>query len=740
MPLGPTQNYDDETLGRWKPHPTLAVVVRVLIAALPPALSLSFGLATAHWLPPERLGLNRWVWLVGEIGCAWVLLWVTRRLARQLLPLSTLLSLGLFFPDQVPSRFRMALRAHSTKALQDRIEQLHAQGAELKGEELYATTLLGLIGELRSHDRLTRGHSERVQAYASMIGKELRLSEEDTAKLRWAALLHDVGKLHVPGAILNKTSRPSESEWAVLATHPAKGVHLAQPLQEWLGPWLDAIGQHHEKWNGTGYPAGLSGNAITYGARIVAVADTFDVITSARSYKKPMTAAAARAELARCAGTQFDPMVVRAFLAIGIGRLRLTAGPLSALASFPGIPSAPLTNLANLGSAAGGVVAVTVATVVVGLSPAAPLATPQAHEYLALAAGSALGNQPTGTHHARPSGHSGTAAPRSTSPTSVPASLSAAQGPPSTSSDATAPVTSSSTQSSSAAPTTTGAPTTDRTTAPTTKAPTSTAARRTSTATTTAARPTAPSSTTTPAKTACAKAQSGATFMPYANLNGCDLRGKHLTGLYAGAKLAGADLTGATLSALNLAGANLNNAKLGKAVISSTSFDYAKLSGADLRGAVITRSSFVGAALGSAKLSGAHLSHTSFSGSSFSGADLTGLAAGGSTNTFSGTSFSGATMSGANLEGADLTRADLRSVSAGSAVLTAAQLSRAVLRGADLRGASLARANLSSTDLGAADVRGATFAGATGRPSSVSGTKWSSTTCPNGTVSSTSCY
>ncbi len=419
MSVGPTQNYDDEKLGRWKPHPTLAVVVRVLVSALPPLVSIGFGLAAARWLPPERLGLNRWLWLVGEIACAWGLLWVSRKLARRLLPLSTLLSLGLFFPDQVPSRFRMALRAHSTKALQDRIEQRQVQGAQLRGEEQYATTLLDLIAELRAHDRLTRGHSERVQAYASMIGKELRLSEEDTAKLRWAALLHDVGKLHVPGAILNKTSRPTDREWAVLATHPQHGIELAQPLREWLGPWLDAIGQHHEKWNGTGYPAGLSGNAISYGARIVAVADTYDVITSARSYKKPMTAAAARAELARCAGTQFDPMVVRAFLAIGIGRLRLTAGPLSALASMPGLPSAPLSNLANLGSAAGGVVAVTLATAVVGLTPAAPPATPAAHEYLALAAGTVADPQSRATR--RPSPHASSPAPgrHSPSPTST---------------------------------------------------------------------------------------------------------------------------------------------------------------------------------------------------------------------------------------------------------------------------------------------------------------------------------
>ena len=117
-------------------------------------------------------------------------------------------------------------------------------------------------------------------------------------------------------------------------------MQVAEPLREWLGPWLDAIGQHHERWDGAGYPAGLSGVGISQAARIVAVADAYDTITSARSYKKALPAAAARAELARCAGEQFDPQIVRAFLAIGLGRLRRVAGPLSVLSTLPGLPSA----------------------------------------------------------------------------------------------------------------------------------------------------------------------------------------------------------------------------------------------------------------------------------------------------------------------------------------------------------------------------------------------------------------
>jgi hypothetical protein len=192
---------------------------------------------------------------------------------------------------------------------------------------------------MSEHDHLTRGHSERVQAYSALIGTELGLSGQDAAMLSWAALLHDVGKLRVPASVLSKPGEPSPTEWNLLAGHPDAGMEIARPLGEWLGPWLEVIGQHHERWDGAGYPHGLAGTQISLGARIVAVADAYDVITSARSYKRALPAAAARAELARCAGEQFDPQVVRAFLAIGLGRLRRVAGPLNLLSVLPGLRS-----------------------------------------------------------------------------------------------------------------------------------------------------------------------------------------------------------------------------------------------------------------------------------------------------------------------------------------------------------------------------------------------------------------
>src|SRR6185437_9337610 len=162
-----------------------------------------------------------------------------------------------------------------------------------------ARLLLELIAALDAHDRLTRGHSERVRGYAVLIGKELGLHRRELDLLNWAALLHDVGKLEVAQEILTKPGRPSDQEWESLRQHPLFGEQLAAPLHDWLMGWSDAIGHHHERWDGKGYPRGLSGDDIPLSGRIVAVADVFDVITSARTYKDPGTGEEGRREIAR---------------------------------------------------------------------------------------------------------------------------------------------------------------------------------------------------------------------------------------------------------------------------------------------------------------------------------------------------------------------------------------------------------------------------------------------------------
>ncbi|MFT7474738.1 MAG: putative nucleotidyltransferase with HDIG domain [Verrucomicrobiales bacterium] len=250
------------------------------------------------------------------------------RVARRFLPLAALLRLSLVFPDQAPSRFVVALRSNDTRKLEQRLADLDS-GAFRGDEAEAARVIVELAACLSKHDRLTRGHSERVRAYTALIAEEMGLSDQDSNRLQWAGLIHDVGKLRVPYEILTKPGKLTEREFEIIKTHPAEGMRIAAPLAGFLGEWINAVGEHHERFDGGGYPNGLVGNQISLGGRIVAVADTYDVITPARSYKKPKSAAWARAELARCSGTQFDPEVVRAFLNVGLGEVRRTMWPLA---------------------------------------------------------------------------------------------------------------------------------------------------------------------------------------------------------------------------------------------------------------------------------------------------------------------------------------------------------------------------------------------------------------------------
>jgi hypothetical protein len=196
-----------------------------------------------------------------------------------------------------------------------------------------AEKIVTLAATLSAHDRTTRGHAERVRALTDMIAEELNLPPPHRDRLRWSSLLHDIGKLAVHPDILNKDGALSAEEWEIIRRHPLEGGRLTAPIAPWLGEWANTIAEHHERFDGRGYPYGLSGRRISLGGRIVAVADSYDVMTSMRSYKRPMAPDKARQELATCAGTQFDPEVVRAFLAVSVWRLRLAA-PFSWLGSL----------------------------------------------------------------------------------------------------------------------------------------------------------------------------------------------------------------------------------------------------------------------------------------------------------------------------------------------------------------------------------------------------------------------
>jgi putative nucleotidyltransferase with HDIG domain len=358
---------------RWRARPAAAWSVRVLIVLGPLAVGLLAGLVWRHLVRLGESGLAEILWLAGLVAVSFAAFFAAERGLRRLAPLPFLLRVSLAFPDRTPSRFAVALRAASLQQLRRRIDEDSFLGGD---DATVAGRVLSLTAALNVHDRVTLGHSDRVRAYSEVIGDQLGLGEDDVDRLRWAALLHDIGKLAIPDSILNKSGALTAEEYAEVKTHAAVGAQLVEPLRPWLGPWTDAVGQHHEWWDGSGYPAGLAGDDIALGGRIVAVADAFDIMTSIRSYRTPVSADDARAELARCAGSQFDPAVVRAFVAAGVGRPARWALP----ALLAGLVAPARKAVRRPGEPVGGLVSLAAATLVAGIviGPLSPAPTPSA--------------------------------------------------------------------------------------------------------------------------------------------------------------------------------------------------------------------------------------------------------------------------------------------------------------------------------------------------------------------------
>jgi putative nucleotidyltransferase with HDIG domain len=320
--------------GVWKARPWLAGGIRVLVVVGPAVVGFVVAWMLADALPsPDGVG-ETLGWLALLVAVTLVAVVITQRLARRLLPLSWLLTLTLAFPDRAPARLHVARRAASRRQRKAMMERARSGSLAASVADAPEAALV-LVAALSAHDRRTRGHSERVRMLADVLAEELGIDVADRSRLRWGALLHDIGKLSVPGEILNKPGRPDESEWATLQRHPSEGKRLVEPLVTWLGPWAGAVGDHHEKWDGSGYPRGVAGEDISLGGRILSVADAYEVMTATRAYKKPASPAAARKELVAGAGTHFDPEVVRAFLGVSLGKLWWIAGASAALAQIP---------------------------------------------------------------------------------------------------------------------------------------------------------------------------------------------------------------------------------------------------------------------------------------------------------------------------------------------------------------------------------------------------------------------
>lgn len=179
-------------------------------------------------------------------------------------------------------------------------------------EGAYRSTLKALTNALDKRDSETSGHSDRVVTYSLRLGREMGLNREQLTALEFGALLHDIGKIGVPDAILRKPGKLTDEEWVEMRKHPSHGQQILSGIEFLKGAAL-VVAQHHEKWNGSGYPLALRGEQIDLNARIFMIADSFDAITSDRVYRKGQSYEVAAAELDKWSGIQFDPFAIEAF-------------------------------------------------------------------------------------------------------------------------------------------------------------------------------------------------------------------------------------------------------------------------------------------------------------------------------------------------------------------------------------------------------------------------------------------
>ena len=184
-----------------------------------------------------------------------------------------------------------------------------------KLEQAYMESIETLRFTVEAKDTYTRGHSDRVSEYSVLIGKKLGLSDEDINNLKIGGLFHDIGKIGVPDSILLKNAKLTDDEYSEIKNHPSIGAHILSNATIFKDA-LPVVKHHHERYDGNGYPGKLKGESIPYLARIAAVADAFDAMTSRRTYRNSLDLDFVKTEFEKCKGTQFDPSCADAFLDI----------------------------------------------------------------------------------------------------------------------------------------------------------------------------------------------------------------------------------------------------------------------------------------------------------------------------------------------------------------------------------------------------------------------------------------
>jgi putative nucleotidyltransferase with HDIG domain len=225
--------------------------------------------------------------------------------------------------DEVRARVTQALERRNL-VLQNRFYQKHLESRVKQQaqriKDIFMQGVQSLVHALEAKDPYTRGHSKRVSMYAVKTAVRLGYAGDVLEEIRLGGELHDIGKIDTPETILNKPGPLTPDEFERVVRHTVLGEKILAPFVQETPTVLRIVRSHHERMDGGGFPDGLVGDAIPMEARIVAVADAFDAMTTDRPYRRGMSVSDAVAELRRCSGTQFDPVIVEAFLfRVGIG-------------------------------------------------------------------------------------------------------------------------------------------------------------------------------------------------------------------------------------------------------------------------------------------------------------------------------------------------------------------------------------------------------------------------------------
>ena len=217
--------------------------------------------------------------------------------------------------DSLRDQLRVMSEDLQTVVESERTQRREAEAAYRELSSSYTSMVRTLAEVCEAKDSYTRSHLDRTYQYASMLTARIAPEYSERVEIGYGYLLHDIGKVGIPEAILNKPGPLTEEEWAVMRTHPLLGVNLVKPLR-FLGDAVGIIREHHERWDGKGYPGGLRGEEIFLPARIFMMADTFDAMTTDRPYRRALPLHAALEEIDTHAGTQFDPEVARVWIDI----------------------------------------------------------------------------------------------------------------------------------------------------------------------------------------------------------------------------------------------------------------------------------------------------------------------------------------------------------------------------------------------------------------------------------------